>query len=141
MPLARQEKFFARHGIEIPRSTLTDWMLALGLAVAPLIERMGELLKGCAILGSDDTPLPWQNGRAGKTTTARLWVWRGQVDAHKPLLVYQFTADRSGTPSGRLPPGLARLSASRCLQWLRRPFCQRQDHRSRLLRARAPPLL
>jgi transposase len=96
MPLARQEKFFARHGIQIPRSTLTDWMLALGVALTPLTERMGELLKGCDILGNDDTTLPWQNGRAGKTTTARLWVWRGQVDEHKPLLVYQFTADRSG---------------------------------------------
>jgi transposase len=40
--------------------------------------------------------LPWQNGRAGKTTTARLWVWRGVLDEGKPLLFYQFTADRSG---------------------------------------------
>src|SRR5439155_23797895 len=80
MPLARQEKFFARHGIELPRSTLTDWMLAIGQATMPLVERMGEWLKRGDILASDDTPLPWQNGRAGKTTTARLWVWRGLVE-------------------------------------------------------------
>ena len=96
MPLARQEKFFARHGIELPRSTLTDWMLSIGQATMPLVERMGEWLKRGDILASDDTPLPWQNGRAGKTTTARLWVWRGLVEDCKPLLVYQFTADRSG---------------------------------------------
>jgi len=96
MPLARQEKFFTRHGIELPRSTLTDWMLSIGHATMPLVERMGEWLKRGDILASDDTPLPWQNGRAGKTTTARLWVWRGLVDDCKPLLVYQFTADRSG---------------------------------------------
>ncbi|MGH7594342.1 MAG: IS66 family transposase [Gemmatimonadales bacterium] len=96
MPLARQEKFFARHGIELPRSTLTDWMLALGLVTAPLVNRACELLKGLDILGNDDTPLPWQNGRAGKTTTARLWVWRGLIDDQKPLLVYQFTPDRAG---------------------------------------------
>jgi transposase len=96
LPLARQEKIFGRQGIELPRSTLTDWMLAIGQAVTPLVERMGELLKTSDILASDDTPLPWQNGRAGKTTTARLWVWRGVIDANKPLLVYQFTADRSG---------------------------------------------
>jgi transposase len=97
LPLARQEKIFDRQGIELPRSTLTDWMLAIGLAVMPLIERMAALLKTTDILASDDTPLPWQNGRAGKTTTARLWVWRGMIDDLKPLLVYQFTADRSGT--------------------------------------------
>jgi transposase len=96
MPLARQSKFFARHGIELPRSTLTDWMLGLGEATQPLIERMGELLKTTDILASDDTPLPWQNERAGKTTTARLWVWRGVLDGKAPLLLYQFTPDRSG---------------------------------------------
>ena len=72
MPLARQTKFFDRHGIELPRSTLTDWMLALGLITQPLIERMGEWLKTTDILASDDTPMPWQNERVGKTTTARL---------------------------------------------------------------------
>jgi transposase len=96
LPLARQEKIFGRHGIELPRSTLTDWMLAIGQAATPLVDRMGEWLKRGDILASDDTPLPWQNGRAGKTTTARLWVWRGLIDDKKPLLVYHFTADRSG---------------------------------------------
>jgi len=94
-PLARQEKFFARHDIRIARSTLTDWMLSIGFSVLPLVDRMGELLKTNDYLGNDDTPLPWQNGRPGKTTTARLWVWRGCVD-DKPLFVYRFTADRSG---------------------------------------------
>ena len=96
LPLARQEKTFGRQGIELPRSTLTAWMLAIGQAATPLVERMSEWLKTTAILASDDTPLPWQNERAGKTTTARLWVWRGVIDDHKPLLVYQFTVDRSG---------------------------------------------
>jgi transposase len=94
-PLARQEKFFARHDIRIPRSTQTDWMLSAGVAVSPLVERMGELLKTSDYLANDDTPLPWQNGRQGKTATARLWAWRGLVE-DKPLLVYHFTADRSG---------------------------------------------
>jgi len=94
-PLARQEKFFDRHDIKLPRSTLTDWMLSIGFSVSPLVDRIVELLKMNDYLGNDDTPLPWQNGRKGKTTTARLWVWRGFVD-DKPLFVYQFTTDRSG---------------------------------------------
>jgi len=105
MPLARQSKFFDRHGIELPRSTLTDWMLALGLITQPLIERMGEWLKTLDILGSDDTPMPWQNERVGKTTTARLWVWRGAIDGNKPLLLYQFTPDRSGEHAAKFLDG------------------------------------
>lgn len=94
-PLARQEKIFARQGILLPRSTQTDWMLALGFGLLPLAERMGEILKTLDYLGNDDTTLPYQNGRPGKTTTARLWVWRGEV-GDKVLLLYQFTEDRSG---------------------------------------------
>jgi len=105
MPLARQSKFFDRHGIELPRSTLTDWMLALGLVTQPLVERMGELLKTLDILGSDDTPMPWQNERVGKTTTARLWVWRGAIDGNKPLLLYQFAPDRSGEHAAKFLEG------------------------------------
>jgi transposase len=95
VPLARQEKIFARHGIELPRSTLTDWMLAIGDACAPIAQRLGEVLKTLDYLGSDDTTLPYQNGRSGKTTTARLWVWRGELE-DKVLLLYRFTEDRSG---------------------------------------------
>lgn len=105
MPLARQTKFFDRHGIELPRSTLTDWMLALGLITQPLVERMGEWLKTTDILASDDTPMPWQNERVGKTTTARLWVWRGVIEANKPLLLYQFTPDRSGEHAAKFLDG------------------------------------
>jgi len=95
LPLARQERVFARHGIEIPRSTLTDWMLATGQAVSPVVQRMGECVKSNDIIGSDDTVLPWQNERSGKTTTARLWAWRTEICEGKAIIVYEFTADRS----------------------------------------------
>jgi transposase len=141
LPLARQEKIFGRQGIELPRSTLTDWMLVIGQAVTPLVERMGEWLKTTDILASDDTPLPWQNGRAGKTTTARLWVWRGVIDENKPLLVYQFTPRSLGRTCGRLPQRLAWLSASRRLQWVRSQFCRWPHHRSRVYGPCPTPLL
>jgi transposase len=70
-------------------------MLALGSACEPLTQRLGEVLKTLDYLGSDDTTLAYQNGRPGKTTTARLWVWRGVVN-ERVLLLYQFTEDRSG---------------------------------------------
>ena len=96
LPLARQERIFARHGIEIPRSTLTDWMLATGQALDAPVQRLGELIKSKDIIGSDDTTMPWQNERKGKTTTARLWAWRAEVEPGRALVLYQFTPDRSG---------------------------------------------
>jgi transposase len=95
-PLARQEKIFARQGIELPRSTMSDWMLATGEACEPLVERMSDLIRAQDILSSDDTVLPYKSEeRPGKTATARLWVWRALVQ-ERAVLVYQFTEDRSG---------------------------------------------
>jgi transposase len=97
LPLARQEKIFARHGVELPRSTLTDWMLALGVAAQPLVDRIGFWMKAsCEILNSDDTVVNWHDGaRPGKCTTARLWAWRGEVEPNRVLVLFAFTADRS----------------------------------------------
>lgn len=96
-PLARQEKIFARGGVDLPRSTLTDWMLALGVATQPLVDRIGYWMKQlCEILNSDDTVVNWHDGaRPGKCTTARLWAWRGEVAPGRVLVLFAFTADRS----------------------------------------------
>ena len=39
-PLHRQESIFARDGLELARSTLSDWHIALALLAAPLIQAM-----------------------------------------------------------------------------------------------------
>lgn len=96
MPLARVERSLGRNGIVLARSTLTDWMIAIGYACEPIAERMGQVLRTLDYLGNDDTTLPWQDGsKAGKTRTARLWVWRGEVQ-DKVVLLYRFSEDRSG---------------------------------------------
>ena len=97
LPLARQERIFARQGIELPRSTLSDWMLTLGDRLAPLTARLGEILLTTDFLGSDDTILPWHPGKsgAGKTSQARLWVWQARIE-ECPLTLFQFAEDRSG---------------------------------------------
>jgi transposase len=97
VPLARQEKIFARHAIAIPRSTLTDWMLALGVAVAPLVDRIGFWMKRrCDLINSDDTVVNLHDGvRSGKCTTARLWAWRGELAPGQVLILFAFALDRS----------------------------------------------
>lgn len=97
LPLARQERIFARQGIELPRSTLTDWMLAVGERLTPLAQRLGEILRGADILGSDDTILPWHPGKrgGGRASQARLWVWQAWIEG-QPLTLFQFAEGRSG---------------------------------------------
>ena len=39
LPLYRQEDFFTRHGLHIPRSTLCDWVQAAAELLRPLYQR------------------------------------------------------------------------------------------------------
>jgi transposase len=55
LPLARQEKQFARIGAEISRATLARWMIQLATLVKPLIHLLRERLLEYDYLGMDET--------------------------------------------------------------------------------------
>ncbi len=90
LTLYRQSQIFAREGIDLGRSTLTDWVGRSTALLEPLADAIGRhVLKGDAIF-ADDTPVKVLTPGAGKTKTARLW-------AYQPV-------DEVGT--GRKRPGL-----------------------------------
>lgn len=91
LPLNRQEAILRRDGIEIPRSTLCDWVLACGDLLRPLHERLVEVIKGYDILHGDDTPVPLQ--AKGGTITARAWNY---LAPEANLVAYDFTESRQG---------------------------------------------
>ncbi|MGY2812033.1 IS66 family transposase [Bradyrhizobium sp. USDA 4506] len=45
MPLYRQSRVLARHGILIDRAVLADWMGTVAFPLAPLVERMSVVMK------------------------------------------------------------------------------------------------
>ncbi len=55
LPLARQEKLFARIGADIPRATLARWMIQLGSVVQPLIHLIRDHLLSYDYIGMDET--------------------------------------------------------------------------------------
>lgn len=76
LPLYRQERRFAKFGIDLPRSTLCDWVMQSASLVEPIVALMMKdtLLAGPRIF-TDDTPTPVL--AKGKTHTGRLWVYIG----------------------------------------------------------------
>ncbi len=57
-PLYRQAHIFARAGVEIPRSTLAEWIGICGVRLQPLIDALRETLLTEPILHADETPVP-----------------------------------------------------------------------------------
>ena len=55
LPLYRQERQFARLGVELSRRTMSDWMIADAAACEPLLELLREQLRSGPKLQIDET--------------------------------------------------------------------------------------
>jgi transposase len=98
LPLYRQSAIYGREGVELERSTLSDWVGKSTALLEPLADAIGRhVLRGQAIF-ADDTPINMLAPGSGKTKTARLWAyvrderpWAGEAP---PAAWYRFTTDR-----------------------------------------------
>jgi transposase len=92
LPLYRQEDFFTRHGLHIPRSTLCDWVQAAAKLLQPLYQRQKELALQSPVLWTDDTPVTVLSAGPEGSRTGRFWTYI--ADQH-PYSVYDFTESRA----------------------------------------------
>lgn len=95
LPLHRQERILKRHGVKLGRSTLCDWMQAVGDLVRPLVELLRAEILQSHVIQTDDTPVDVLDRDLGqrKTRTGRLWVYRG--DAEHPHTVFDYTPNHT----------------------------------------------
>ena len=91
LPLYRLEGIFARSGVEIARSTMCAWMLAMAVLVRPLYELMGRRVRQSKVIHTDDTRVPVQ--AEGQCKSGRIWTYLG--DESNPYDIYEYTPDRS----------------------------------------------
>jgi transposase len=98
LPLYRQAEIFARHGLDINRSTLANWVGGACWWLEPLHELLAKNVFASSKLFADDTPLPVLDPGRGRTKTARLWVYvrdnRSWSGRDPPAAVYFYSPDR-----------------------------------------------
>jgi len=97
-PLYRQSQIFARHGVDLPRSTLAGWVGGACWWLEALHERLCKNVFASDHLFADDTPVPVLDPGRGRTKTGRLWVYAREQRAwsgpEPPAAVYLFAPDR-----------------------------------------------
>jgi transposase len=97
-PLYRQSQIFARHGMEIERSTLANWVGGACWWLEPLQARLAAHVFGSDKIFADDTPIPVLDPGRGRTKTGRLWVYtrddRPWGGPDPPAAVYFYSPDR-----------------------------------------------
>ena len=75
LPLYRQNGIFEREGVDIPRATLTSWVLQTYEAMRLLEEALKQAVLEGDILYTDDSIIPLQVKGRGKVQKARLWTY------------------------------------------------------------------
>ena len=105
MPLYRQAAHYARLGVLLATTTLYGWVEAAARDLAPIADRLLELLLRRTKIHADDTPVTVLNpGRSG-THDGRFWVYaddtRPRGGSEPSIAVFRFSAGRAGKHPGQ----------------------------------------
>jgi len=105
LPLYRQETILQRIGVDIPRTTLANWMIKVGQLVQPLINLMHEQLLSHDIIQMDETTVQVLK-ESGKTAQSKsyLWLQRGGPP-EQPAVLYHYDPGRGAGVAKRLLAG------------------------------------
>jgi transposase len=139
LPLYRQSQILARQGINLDRSTLSNWVGRACWWLTPLYDLLTKTVLSSSKLFADDTTLPVLDPGRGRTKTGRLWCyavddrpWQGEG---YPAAAYIYSEDRKGVrPATHLADfkgtlqvdgyaGFKRLAGDRADQSVTLAFC------------------
>lgn len=97
LPLYRVEQIAARQQVILARSTLSEWIGRIGVALQPLADRLSEKLRQQTSLHADETPVQQLDPGKGKTKRAYLWAYRSNdLSGSPPMVVFDYQVSRSG---------------------------------------------
>ena len=96
LPFYRQEKQFARLGVEIGRATMCNWAMKVADGCKPLLDLLSREIRSGPLINIDETTVQVlrEPGRS-PTTKSYMWIFRGG-DPQMPSLVYRYAPTRSG---------------------------------------------
>jgi transposase len=105
LPLYRQEVILARHGIDIARSTLANWMIKVGQLIQPLLNLLEDFLLAYPVMHCDET-----TGQVlkepGKTARSKSYRWvRVGGPPTQAIRLFHYANGRSGAVASHLLSG------------------------------------
>jgi len=90
LPLYRQSEILARHGIELSRKTMCDWVMQCADILKPVVDAMKPDLLSSPKIHTDDTVIPVLREGGGTAKKGRLWVYCG---SEPPCIIYEYSPD------------------------------------------------
>lgn len=98
LSLNRLKGIYARQGVTLPISTLSDWVGQCGEQLQPLVDALKAELMKCDILHTDETTIQVLKHRKDKAGSHRAYLWVYASTRYDDLkaVVYDLTESRSG---------------------------------------------
>lgn len=102
LPLYRQETILRRIGVDIPRVTLANWMIQVGILIQPLINLLRDRILEYDIIQMDETTVQVLKEPDKKAESkSYIWLQRGGPP-DKPVVLYDYDPGRSAEVPKRL---------------------------------------
>jgi len=92
LPLHRQHGIYLRHGVDIPETTMVDWVRSAAELLAPVVASMKVGVLASHAIHTDDTSIRVQDrGHKGGSRKGYLWIYVGDQDD----VVFDYTTGRT----------------------------------------------
>ena len=98
LPLARQEKIWAREGVELSRATMANWVIQCSQTwLKPLYKHMKQHLLEQRVIHADETVVQvLKEDDKPATSESRMWVYASGEHSTMPIRMFEYQPDRSG---------------------------------------------
>jgi len=105
LPLYRQERILQRIGVDIPRSTLANWMMRLGDICSPLMDCLHDDLMASSYIHCDETVVQVLK-EPGRRAESQSYMWvRVNGGSNHPIVLFDYDPSRAGSVAFRLLKG------------------------------------
>ena len=107
LPLARQEKIWAREGVELSRATMANWVIQCSQSwLKPLYKDMKQQLLEQNVIHADETVVQVlkEDGKPA-TSESRMWVYASGARSKTAIRIFEYQPDRSGKRPERFLKG------------------------------------
>ena len=98
LPLARQEKIWAREGISLSRATMANWVIQCsGAWLKPLYKHMKQELLTHTVIHADETVVQvLKEDNKPATSESRMWLYASAALLRHQVRIFEYQPDRSG---------------------------------------------
>ena len=98
LPLARQEKIWAREGVSLSRATMANWVIQCSeVWLKPLYRHMKQELLTHSVIHADETVVQIlkEDGKPA-TSESRMWLYASAALLRHQVRLFEYQPDRSG---------------------------------------------